>query len=142
MRTADIKASMVYEQTGRTVSPKTIRREEKLAKVINESLSRHWAQEADEGRLSASSVDMLKDLPKEKQARLFAGRPAGLNKKETTDYLKEKLGVEEEADRRLVRILDDLRSYASSHLGEASSADRKAVAEIKRLSARIAKLVG
>ena len=142
MRTADIKASMVYEQTGRTVSPKTIRREEKLAKVINESLSRHWAQEADEGRLSASSVDMLKDLPKEKQARLFAGRPAGLNKKETTDYLKEKLGVEEEADRRLVRILDDLRSYASSHLGETSSADRKAVAEIKRLSARIAKLVG
>lgn len=142
MRTADIKASMVYEQTGRTVSPKTIRREEKLAKVINESLSRHWAQEADEGRLSASSVDMLKDLPKEKQARLFAGRPAGLNKKETTDYLKEELGVEEEADRRLVRILDDLRSYASSHLGEASSADRKAVAEIKRLSARIAKLVG
>lgn len=142
MRTADIKASMVYEQTGRTVSPKTIRREEKLAKVINESLSRHWAQEADEGRLSASSVDMLKDLPKEKQARLFAGRPAGLNKKETTDYLKEKLGVEEEADRRLVRILDDLRSYAASHLGEASSADRKAVAEIKRLSARIAKLVG
>ena len=142
MRTADIKASMVYEQTGRTVSPKTIRREEKLAKVINESLSRHWAQEADEGRLSASSVDMLKDLPKEKQASLFAGRPAGLNKKETTDYLKEKLGVEEEADRRLVRILDDLRSYASSHLGETSSADRKAVAEIKRLSARIAKLVG
>ena len=142
MRTADIKASMVYEQTGRTVSPKTIRREEKLAKVINESLSRHWAQEADEGRLSASSVDMLKDLPKEKQARLFAGRPAGLNKKETTDYLKEKLGVEEEADRRLVRILDDLRSYAASHLGEVSGADRKAVAEIKRLSARIAKLVG
>ena len=142
LRAADIKASMVYEQTGRTVSPKTIRREEKLAKVINESLSRHWAQEADEGRLSASSVDMLKGLPKEKQARLFAGRPAGLNKKETTDYLKEKLGVEEEADRRLVRILDDLRSYASSHLGEASSADRKAVAEIKRLSARIAKLVG
>ena len=142
VRTADIKASMVMEQTGRSVSPKTIRREEKLAKVIQEDLSRHWATEADEGRLSASSIDMLKVLPREKQARLYVERPAGLTKKETTDYLKTKLQIEEDTDKRLVRIIDDLKSYASMMPEEPSSRDRDAILEIKRLSARLAKMAG
>lgn len=142
VRTAEIKASMVKEQTGRAVSPKTIRREEKLARVIKDDLSRHWAKEADEGRLSASSIDMLKELPREKQARLFVERPAGLTKKETTDYLKQKLQVEEDTDKRLVRILDDLKSYASSMAEEPSKNDREALLDIKRLSARICKMAG
>ena len=142
VRTAEIKASMVKEQTGRAISPKTIRREEKLARVIKDDLSLHWATEADEGRLSASSIDMLKELPREKQARLYVERPAGLTKKETTDYLKQKLQVEEETDKRLVRILDDLKSYASSAPEEPSANDREALRQIKRLSARIYKMAG
>lgn len=142
VRTADIKASMVKEQTGKSVSPKTIQREEKLARVIKDDLSRHWAVEADEGRLSQASIDMLKDLPREKQARLYVERPAGLTKKETTDYLKGKLQVEEDTDKRLVRILDDLKSYASSMPEEPCERDREALAQIKRLSARISKMAG
>ena len=142
IRTAEIKASMVKEQTGRAVSPKTIQREETLARVIKDDLSRHWAVEADEGRLSASSIDLLKELPREKQARLFVERPAGLSKKETTDYLKGKLGIEAQTDKRLVRILDDLKSYASSMPEEPSENDRDALAQIKRLSARISKMAG
>ena len=140
VRTAEIKASMVKQQTGKSISPKTIQREEKLARVIREDLSRHWASEADEGRLSASSIDMLKELPREKQARLYVERPSGLSKKETTDYLKQKLQFEEDTDKRLVRIIDDLKSYASSMPEEPSQRDREAVIEIKRLSARIAKM--
>ena len=140
VRTAEIKASMVMQQTGKSISPKTIQREEKLARVIKEDLSRHWASEADEGRLSASSIDMLKELPREKQARLYVERPAGLSKKETTDYLKQKLQIEEDTDKRLVRIIDDLKSYASSMPEEPSQRDREAIVEIKRLSARIAKM--
>lgn len=142
VRTAEIKASMVKEQTGRAISPKTIRREEALARVIKDDLSRHWAVEADEGRLSQSSIDLLKELPREKQARLFVERPAGLSKKETTDYLKGKLGVEAQTDKRLVRILDDLKSYASSMPEEPCPNDRDALAQIKRLSARISKMAG
>ena len=131
---------LVEEQTGRAVSGKTILREEKLAKVIENDLSRHWANEADEGRLSASSIDMLKELPREKQARLYVERPAGLSKKETTDYLKQKLGVESSTDKRLLRVLDDLKSYASTMPDEPSQADRETILEIKRLSARISKM--
>lgn len=141
MRTEDIKAAMVEDQTGRAVSGRTILRDEKMAKVIEEDLSRHWAVEADEGRLSASSVNMLKELPREKQARLFVERPAGLSKKETTDYLKQKLEVESGTDKRLLRALDDLKSYASSMPEEPSEADRETILEIKRLSARISKMV-
>lgn len=142
MRSSDIKASMISEQTGKSVSGKTVARDERMAKIISEDLSRHWAQEADEGRLSASSIDMLKDLPREKQARLYVERPAGLSKKETTDYLKEKLCVESETDKRLVRALDDLKSYASSMAEEPSKNDRETLLEIKRLSARICKMAG
>lgn len=140
MRTEDIKAAMVEDQTGRAVSGRTILRDEKMAKVIEEDLSRHWAVEADEGRLSASSVNMLKELPREKQARLFVERPAGLSKKETTDYLKRKLEVESGTDKRLLRALDDLKSYASSMPKEPSESDRETILEIKRLSARISKM--
>lgn len=140
VRTAEIKASMVQQQTGKSISPKTIQREEKLARIIKDDLSRHWASEADEGRLSASSIDMLKELPREKQARLYVERPAGLSKKETTDYLKQKLQIEEDTDKRLVRIIDDLKSYASSMPEEPCQRDREAIIEIKRLSARIAKM--
>lgn len=140
VRAAEIKASMVQQQTGKSISPKTIQREEKLARIIKDDLSRHWASEADEGRLSASSIDMLKELPREKQARLYVERPAGLSKKETTDYLKQKLQIEEDTDKRLVRIIDDLKSYASSMPEEPCQRDREAIIEIKRLSARIAKM--
>lgn len=139
-RSSEIKAAIVEEQTGRSVSSRTIEREEQLSKVIESELSRHWATEADEGRLSASSIDMLRELPREKQARLYVERPAGLSKKETTDYLKKKLEVESGTDKRLLRILDDLKSYASSMPEETSEADREAILEIKRLSARISKM--
>ena len=140
VRSCEIKAAMVEEQTGRAVSGKTILREEKLAKVIQNDLSRHWANEADEGRLSASSIDLLKELPRVKQARLYVERPAGLSKKETTDYLKQKLGVESSTDKRLLRALDDLKSYESTMPEEPSQADRETILEIKRLSARISKM--
>lgn len=140
VRASVIKAEMVKDQTGKPVSARTILRDEKMAKVIERDLSRHWAAEADEGRLSASSVEMLKELPREKQARLFVERPAGLSKKETTDYLKQKLEVESGTDKRLLRALDDLKSYASSMPEESSEADRETILEIKRLSARISKM--
>ncbi len=139
-RSSEIKAAIVEEQTGRSVSSRTIEREEQLSKVIESELSRHWATEADEGRLSASSIDMLRELPREKQARLYVERPSGLSKKETTEYLKERLNVEADTDKRLVRALDDLKSYASSMPEELSENDRETISEIKRLSARIAKM--
>ena len=139
-RTEDIKAEMIEQQTGRSVSGRTILRDEKMAKTIQSDLSWNWAIEADEGRLSASSIEMLKGLPREKQTRLYVSRPAGLSKKETTEYLKRKLDLESPCDKRLVRILDDLRSYMSSMDGNPSKADCEAVSKIRRISARISKM--
>ena len=142
MRSEDVKAAIVEDQTGKSVNGRTIRREEKLARVIKSDLSTHWAAEADAGRLSTTTVNILKDLPKEKQSRLFAERPPGLSKKETTEYLKLKLSIERPVDKRLQRALDEIKSYASTTDGKASEADRETIAELKRLTARLAKMCG
>ncbi len=80
-RTEDIKAEMIERQTGKSVSGRTILRDEKMAKTIQSDLSRNWAIEANDGRLSASSVEILKGLPREKQTRLYVSRPAGLSRR-------------------------------------------------------------
>ena len=141
-RTEDIKAEMIEQQTGKAISGRTILRDEKMAKTIQSDLSRNWAIEANEGRLSASSVEILKGLPREKQTRLYVSRPAGLSKKETTEYLKRKLELESPCDRRLVRILDDLRSYMSSMERKPSKADCEAVAEIRRIRCALSDQLG
>lgn len=51
IRSADIKAAIMTEQTGRQISGKTIQRDESLARVINSKLSREWAKEANEDNL-------------------------------------------------------------------------------------------
>lgn len=141
-RTEDIKAAMIAEQTGKAVSGKTIQRDEKLAKTIEEKLSRQWAIEANEGRLSTTSVNLLKGLSREKQARLFVERPAGLSRNETTDYLKERLDYERPVDKRLLRALEDLESYMASMPDNPSKPETDTVIKIRRLSARIAKMCG
>lgn len=142
VRSSDIKAAIMSEQTGRQISGKTIQRDESLARVINSKLSREWAKEANEDNLSATAISILKDLPRTKQAQLYLDRPAGLTKKGVTDYLKDALEMERPVDKRLVRARDDIRSYASSLGSDTPEADRAAILDIKRIAARLAKMCG
>lgn len=128
VRSSNIKAAIMSDQTGRAVSGKSIQRDENLAKTIGSKLSREWAREANEDNLSASSVQILKELPREKQARLYLDRPAGLTKRSTTEYLRRALEMEEPVDKRLVRAIDDIRSYTSSLLQNPPESDIAAIA--------------
>ena len=62
MRTEDVKASIIAEQTGRRVSGKTIKRQEALAELIETRLIDAWRAKADEGLLSASAIESLAEL--------------------------------------------------------------------------------
>ena len=46
VRTEDIKAAIISEQTGRKVSGKTIQRQESLARKIEERLTPQWREAA------------------------------------------------------------------------------------------------
>ena len=56
VRTEDIKAAIISEQTGRKVSGKTIQRQESLARKIEERLTPQWREAALADALSADAV--------------------------------------------------------------------------------------
>ena len=91
VRTEDIKAAIISEQTGRKVSGKTIQRQESLARKIEERLAPQWREaalvrRALGGRRGRSSPNLDPDA----QERLYVGmaRREPLGKKETTEFLK------------------------------------------------------
>ena len=89
VRTEDIKAAIISEQTGRKVSGKTIQRQESLARKIEERLTPQWREAALADALSADAVGILADLDSDAQDRLHAAwRAQPLGKKETTEFLK------------------------------------------------------
>ena len=85
VRTEDIKAAIISEQTGRKVSGKTIQRQESLARKIEERLTPQWREAALADALSADAVGILADLDSDAQDRLHATwRAQPLGKKETS----------------------------------------------------------
>ena len=72
VRTEDIKAAIISEQTGRKVSGKTIQRQESLARKIEERLTPQWREAALADALSADAVGILADLDSDAQDRLHA----------------------------------------------------------------------
>lgn len=71
VRTEDIKAAIISEQTGRKVSGKTIQRQESLARKIEERLVPEWREAALSDALSADAVDALAKQGPEEQERLY-----------------------------------------------------------------------
>ena len=72
MRTEDIKAAIISEQTGRKVSGKTIQRQESLARKIEENLVAGWREAALSDSLSADAVNALAKMEPNEQERLFS----------------------------------------------------------------------
>lgn len=139
----DVKAALITASTGKPISPKTIRRTERMARQIENDLIDEWAREADAGRLSQETVDALASMAPDEQASLFAARGCTrLTKQQTTELIKNAVprqtGI---ADKRLARALKALESFAKSGTAP-SEADFEAISEIKRLSARIAEIDG
>ncbi|WP_165249351.1 ParB/RepB/Spo0J family partition protein [Adlercreutzia sp. ZJ141] len=101
MRTEDIKAKIISEQTGRQVSGRTIRRTEDTAKAIETQLSLGWRRAAEGGLLSDEAIAMLAGLPERQQQALHVKwSQKKLGKRATTCFIKQEAGPEE-ADPRL-----------------------------------------
>lgn len=75
VRTEDVKAAILQEQTGRKVSGKTIKRQEALAELVETRLIPAWRAKADASLLSASSIETIAALSEEWQVELYDGFP-------------------------------------------------------------------
>ena len=139
MRTEDIKAAIISEQTGRKVSGKTIQRQESLARKIEEDLVAGWREAALSDSLSADAVNALAKMEPDEQERLF-------DKKKTTEFLrkatsessaKPRQEEEQKPSAPLGSALRALRRYESKALGEPSELDRQALEDIAGMADRL-----
>lgn len=148
VRTEDIKAAIISEQTGRKVSGKTIQRQESLARKIEKKLAPGWCDAALADALSADAVGILASLEPAEQERLHAAWEAQtLGKKETTEFLR-KATAEPEADgapkdaspkpaAALSSALRALGRYESKAKNPPSELDRQALHEIAETASRL-----
>lgn len=72
VRTEDIKAAIISAHTGRKVSGKTVQRQERAARLVEEGLIPEWREEAIAGNLTDADIERLSKLDADEQRRLFA----------------------------------------------------------------------
>ena len=147
MRTEDIKAAIISEQTGRKVSGKTIQRQESLARKIEEDLVAGWREAALSDSLSADAVNALAKMEPDEQERLFSSwKEHPLDKKKTTEFLRKATSEpsanprqeeEQKPSAPLGSALRALRRYESKALGEPSELDRQALEDIAGMADRL-----
>ena len=147
MRTEDIKAAIISEQTGRKVSGKTIQRQESLARKIEEDLVAGWREAALSDSLSADAVNALAKMEPDEQERLFSSwKEHPLDKKKTTEFLRKatsepSANLQHKEDLKpsapLGSALRALKRYESKAPNEPSGLDRQALEEIAGMADRL-----
>lgn len=147
MRTEDIKAAIISEQTGRKVSGKTIQRQESLARKIEEDLVAGWREAALSDSLSADAVNALAKMEPDEQERLFSSwKEHPLDKKKTTEFLRKATSEpgakpRQEEERKpsapLGSALRALKRYESKAPNEPSGLDRQALEDIAGMADRL-----
>lgn len=147
MRTEDIKAAIISEQTGRKVSGKTIQRQESLARKIEEDLVAGWREAALSDSLSADAVNALAKMEPDEQERLFSSwKEHPLDKKKTTEFLRKatsepSANLQHKEDPKpsapLGSALRALKRYESKAPNEPSGLDRQALEKIAGMADRL-----
>lgn len=106
VRTEDIKAEIIHEQTGQKISGKTLKRKEAMAEKIANQLSDEWQAAVDRDELTAAVIDTLACMPMEKQADIYCTLPEDLSKKEIASFIeKQSLGNPPVPDKNLQKAL-------------------------------------
>ena len=139
VRTEDIKASIIEKQTGRKVSGKTIKRDESLAKTIEESVSDSWKPLANAGKISAAAVKELAAMPKQAQEKAFREMDVdGMSKRDITQSLLSIRPSESRPDDSLAKARKLVDKYAKDLKGTPAPHDAKC---IKAIQAALRKLM-
>ena len=103
VRTAELKAAIIRNQTGRNVSPSTIKRQEQTARRVEQGLTEDWRSEAIEGNLSDTDIATLAAMDPDTQARLYKEKSsANAGKADTSKLIREAGGPGAEAVGKLV----------------------------------------
>lgn len=72
VRTEDIKAAIISAHTGKRVSGKTVQRQGRTARLVEEALVPEWQDEAASGNLTDADIGRLSKMDPGKQRRLHA----------------------------------------------------------------------
>lgn len=162
VRTEDIKATIIAEQTGRKVSGKTIKRQEALAELIETKLIDAWRAKAEAGYMSATCIEEVACLSESDQVDLYDNLPSGAVSKSTVsryieDALSERaveateLARERElalilnesfhpqTDMRLKMAITSIRNYLSDPPSGTQNPDLKASSLLRCLSDHLPK---
>ena len=77
VRTEDVKAAIISAHTGRKVNGKTVQRQERTARLVEEKLVPEWRDEAVAGNLADADIERLSRMDPDEQRRLFeaGGKP-------------------------------------------------------------------
>lgn len=77
VRTEDVKAAIISAHTGRKVSGKTVQRQERTARLVEEKLIPEWRDEAVASNLADADIERLSKMDADEQRRLFeaGGKP-------------------------------------------------------------------
>ena len=131
VRTEDIKSQLIYDQTGKRVSGKTIRREELLSELIQQSLSSNWKDLANKDKLTPPCIKKLAQLSSNEQESLFNKLdPELTTKREISGFVSSHLAGANQTDQQLAKALQALKSYAKKSIQPLNDADTNALSEI------------
>lgn len=128
VRTAELKAAIIRNQTGRNVSPATIKRQEQTARRVEQGLTEDWRSEAIEGNLSDTDIATLAAMGPDAQARLYKEKSStNAGRADISKLIREAGGPGAEAVGKLVaKALKALRKAAGA-------ADRSAAVDASQL---------
>ena len=133
VRTAELKAAIIRNQTGCNVSPATIKRQEQTARRVEQGLTEDWRSEAIEGSLSDTDIATLAAMDPDAQARLYKEKSsANAGRADTSKLIREAGGPGAEAVGKLVaKALKALRKAAGA-ADENAAVDASQLDEIER----------
>lgn len=101
MRTEDIKAAIITAHTGKRIGGKTVQRQERTARLVEEALVPEWRKEAAAGNLSDADICRLSKMDPAEQRRLHAsgGKPESPKKDPLESALRKALAQLSKAER-------------------------------------------
>lgn len=126
VRTEDIKAAIISAHTGRKVSGKTVQRQERAARLVEEKLVPEWRDEAVAGNLADADIERLSKMDPDEQRRLFEA--GGKPKAPRADVLE---GALRKAASQLAK------AEAAASEGGMTEAARSLIADVKASATRL-----
>ena len=136
VRTADLKAAIIRNQTGRNISPATVKHQELVAKKVESDLTGPWRERALANAISERDIENLASLPPERQDKVFE-EAGGLSKAKASALIREAAAAANpDAAKPLSKAISFLKQAAKA-VENGGVAEPETLAEVDSLIRRI-----